>query len=368
MFTPLRLREMETANRVMVSPMCQYAAQDGLISDWHIAHLGSFAVGGAGIVCTEMTNVSADGRISPGCAGMYKPEHMTAWARVVDFVHEYGVAKAAVQLAHAGAKASTRLPWEREKGPLTPEDGGWPVIGPSAIPFEADGPVPKEMNRADMDRVIADFVRATEMADEAGFDMIELHGAHGYLLSSFLSPLMNKRTDEYGGALANRMRFPLEVFDAVRAAWPDEKPICIRLSVTDDVEGGQTVDDTVAVAKALREHGCDIIDCSAGGTAFGVRPAWNTEHQIPIAAQIRRDAGIPTIAVGGIADPGLVNDVIARGDADLCAIGRMHLTDPHFTLRAAAEMGYHDQFWPVRYRGAKMQAEAMAEAQRAAAE
>lgn len=362
MFTPFRLREMETPNRVMVSPMCQFAADDGLIGDWHIAHLGSFAVGGAGIVCTEMTDVSPEGRISPGCAGMYKREHVGAWKRVVDFVHGFGTAKIAIQLAHAGAKASTRIPWEREKGPLTPADGGWQVIGPSAVPFEPDGPVPKEMDRADMDRVIGDFARGAEMADQAGFDMIELHGAHGYLLSAFLSPLMNQRTDDYGGALVNRVRFPLEVFDAVRAAWPAEKPICIRLSTTDSVEGGQTVADTVDVAKAFRAHGCDIIDCSAGGTKFGVRPAWDAETQIPIAAQIRRDAGIPTIAVGGIVGVRQVNQVIAEGKADICALGRMHLTDPHFTLRAAAELGYHDQFWPVRYRGAKMQAEALAEA------
>jgi anthraniloyl-CoA monooxygenase len=364
MFTPFRLRGMETRNRVMVSPMCQFAADDGLISDWHIAHLGAFAVGGAGIVFTEMTDVSADGRITPNCAGIYKPEHAVAWRRVAEFVHGYGAAKFGVQLAHAGPKASVRPPWERDKGPLTEDDGGWRIIGPSPIAYEEGGLVPKEMDRGDMDRVIADFARGARMAEEAGFDLIELHGAHGYLLSAFISPLMNRRTDEYGGSNANRARFPLEVFDAVRAAWPEEKPISVRISATDWIEGGLTPDDAVEIATMFKAHGADIVDASAGNTSTAAKPPHGPTFQAFLAEKIRREAGIATIAVGAITTPEEINSIVGEGRADLCALARMHLTDPHFTLKAAARYGYRDQVWPVRYMGAKMQAEALAEAAR----
>ena len=346
MFTPFRLRGLVLPNRVVVSPMCQYSAEDGTPGDWHLVHLGSRAIGGAGLVMTEMTDVSREGRISPGCAGMYKPEHVTAWKRIVDFVHGASAARIGLQLAHAGRKGSTRRLWEGIDEPLP--EGNWPIISASPIPYFAHSQVPREMDRADMDAVRDDFVRATRMADEAGFDLLELHMAHGYLLASFVSPLTNHRRDEYGGALINRLRFPLEVFDAVRAAWPAARPMSVRLSATDWVEGGLRPAEAVDVARALRAHGCDIVDVSAGNTVAEQAPLHGRLFQTPFSDLIRHAAGIPTMTVGGVASHADVNSIIAAGRADLCVLARAHLYDPYWTRHAAREQGV-ELPWPDQY-------------------
>ncbi len=364
MFTPFRLRSMTLQNRVVISPMCQYSAEEGMPGDWHMVHLGGLAVGGAGLIITEMADISADGRITQGCAGMYDETHVQAWRHIVDFVHSNSHAKICVQLAHAGRKGSTKRPWEGEPDePL--EEGAWQTIAASPIPFHQGGPQPREMDCGDMDRVLADFVRAAGWADEAGFDMIELHMAHGYLLSSFISPLSNQRTDEYGGDLQARMKFPLEVLDAVRAAWPDEKPISVRISATDWVEdGGLTGDDAVQVARLLADHNVDIVDVSAGQTSEDAEPVYGRMFQTPFSDQIRQEAGVPTITVGNITTADQVNTIIASGRADLCALARPHLSDPHFTLRAAAHYGYEQQYWPAQYLAGKAQSEALGGQQR----
>src|SRR5690606_31761096 len=291
MFTPFRLRELVIPNRVVVSPMCQYCAVDGTVGDWHLQHLGSRAVGGAGLVYAEMTDVSPEARISPGCAGLWKEEHAHAWRRIVDFVHGHSPAKIAVQLGHAGRKGSTRFLWEGDSEPL--EEGNWPLVSASPIPYFADrSQTPREMTRADMDEVVADYVRATELAEAAGFDLLEIHMAHGYLLASFVSPLTNRRTDEYGGALADRMRFPLEVFDACRAAWPAHKPMSVRVSAVDWKPGGLGPEDAVEVARMLSAHGCDAIDVSAGQTVPDQQPRYGRLFQTPFADRIRHEAGI----------------------------------------------------------------------------
>jgi anthraniloyl-CoA monooxygenase len=346
MFTPFRLRGLVLPNRVVVSPMCQYSAEDGTPGDWHLVHLGSRAIGGAGLVMTEMTDVSREGRISPGCAGMYKPEHVTAWKRIVDFVHGASAARIGLQLAHAGRKGSTRRLWEGIDEPLP--EGNWPIISASPIPYFAHSQVPREMDRADMDAVRDDFVRATRMADEAGFDLLELHMAHGYLLASFVSPLTNHRRDDYGGALVNRLRFPLEVFDAVRAAWPAARPMSVRLSATDWVEGGLRPAEAVDVARALRAHGCDIVDVSAGNTVAEQAPLHGRLFQTPFSDLIRHAAGIPTMTVGGVASHADVNSIIAAGRADLCVLARAHLYDPYWTRHAAREQGV-ELPWPDQY-------------------
>ena len=346
MFTPFRLRELVLANRVVVSPMCQYSAEDGAPNDWHLVHLGSRALGGAGLVMTEMTDVSREARISPGCAGMYKPEHVAAWTRIVDFVHTRSASKIGMQLAHAGRKGSTKRLWEGIDEPL--EAGNWPIIAASAIPYFPHSQVPKPMDRRDMDQVRDDFTRAARMADEAGFDLLELHFAHGYLLASFLSPLTNTRTDEYGGALANRARYPLAVFDAVRAVWPERKPMSVRISATDWAEGGGTPDDAVELARLLRARGCDIVDVSAGQTVPDQQPVYGRLFQTPFADRIRHEAGIPTMTVGNIASWADVNSIIAAGRADLCVLARAHLYDPYWTRHAAYEQGY-ELPWPDQY-------------------
>jgi len=350
MFTPFRLRGLVLQNRVVVSPMCQYSAEDGLPNDWHLVHLGSRAIGGCGLIITEMTDVSREGRITPGCAGMYKPEHVTAWRRIVDFVHTHSFAKIGIQLAHAGRKGSTRRLWEGIDEPLP--EGNWPLISASPIPYLPHSQVPKEMDRADMDKVRDDFVRAARMADEAGFDLIELHFAHGYLLASFISPLTNRRTDEYGGSIENRMRFPLEIFDAVRAVWPQEKPISVRISATDWVPGGFTAEDAVVVARMLKDHGCDIIDVSAGQTVPDARPQYGRLFQTPFSDRVRHEAEIPTMTVGNISSWSDVNSILAAGRADLCVLARAHLYDPYWTRHAAYEQGY-DLPWPTQYISAK---------------
>ncbi|MEE2968819.1 MAG: bifunctional salicylyl-CoA 5-hydroxylase/oxidoreductase [Pseudomonadota bacterium] len=367
MFTPFQLRGMTVQNRVVVSPMCQYSADDGLVNNWHLVHLGGFAIGGAGLVYTEMTDVSPEGRISHGCAGMYKQEHCEAWAEIVDFVHQNGQAKICLQLAHAGRKASTKLAWEGDNEPLElgGAHGGWQTLAPSAIPYNPGGNVPKEMDRADMDKLRDDFTRAAKWADEAGFDMLEIHMAHGYLLSSFISPVSNQRTDEYGGSLENRMCLPLEILNAVRAAFPDDKPISCRISATDWVgDDGITTDDAVEIAKMLKDHGCDIIDVSAGQTTPDAKPIYGRMFQTMFSDQVRNEADMPTMAVGNITTPNQINTILAAGRADLVALARPHLTDPHFTLRAAAHYGYEPQRWPNQYLSAKSQIARLAVAER----
>src|SRR5262245_22911317 len=348
MFTPFRLRELVLPNRVVVSPMCQYVADDGTIGEWHLVHLGSRAMGGAGLVMAEMTDVSRDARISPWCAGLYKPEHAAAWKRVVDFVHRETPAAIGVQLGHAGRKGATQRLWEGDNEPLA--DGGWPIVSASPIPYFPDrSPVPREMTRADMDGAVADFAQATELAREAGFDLLEVHMAHGYLLASFISPLTNTRTDEYGGPLGNRMRFPLEVFDACRKAWPAEKPMSVRISAVDWSPGGMDPEAAVEVARLLKAHGCDVVDVSAGQTVHDQQPVYGRLFQTPFADRIRHDVGMHTMAVGNISSYMDVNTIIAAGRADLCVLARAHLFDPYWTRHAAWMLGYPLP-WPDPYK------------------
>jgi anthraniloyl-CoA monooxygenase len=347
MFTPFRLRELELVNRIAVSPMAMYSAEDGVAGDFHLVHLGTRAQGGAGLVFTEMTCVTADGRITPGCAGMYMDEHVAAWTRIVEFVHRHTEAKICLQLGHSGPKGSTKLGWDGMDEPL--DEANWEVLGPSAVPWSPNNQVPRSMTRADMDDVLAAFVRATEMAEICGFDMVELHCAHGYLLSAFITPLMNRRTDAYGGALENRLRFPLEVFAAMREVWPRHKPMSVRISATDWVEGGVTGEDSVELAKAFAAAGADVIDVSAGQTSTQARPIYGRMFQTPFADRIRNEAGIATMAVGNIFEPDHVNSIIAAGRADLCCLARPHLADPYWALHAAARLGYDQIAWPVQY-------------------
>ena len=339
MFTPFRLRGMELENRVVVSPMCMYSAHEGIPNDFHFTHYTARAHGGAGLVMTEMTNISRDARITPGCTGMYTPEHLAAWARIVSYVHEHTRAKIGMQLGHAGRKGSTKLMWDGIDRPL--ESGNWPIVAPSSLPYYPDSQVPRALDDGDRAAIVADYVRATRMADEAGFDLLELHMAHGYLLATFLSPLTNQRTDRYGGSRENRMRFPLEVFDAIREAWPAQKPMSVRISCTDWIPGGVDEDDVVALARALKEHGVDIIDCSAGQTTPTSRPPfYGRMYQAYWSDMVRNEVGIPTIAVGNISNADQIDTLVASGRADLCALARPHLADPHFTLNAAIARGW----------------------------
>jgi anthraniloyl-CoA monooxygenase len=348
MFMPFRLRDLVVQNRVVVSPMDMYSAVDGTPGDFHFVHFGSLAMGGAGLVYTEMACVSPEGRITPGCTGLYKPEHVSAWRRIIDFVHANSDAKFAIQIGHAGRKGSTRVAWEGMDKPL--ESGNWEVIAPSAIPYYPFNQTPRAMTRVDMDKVVADFARAARMANEAGADMIELHMAHGYLLSSFITPVANRRTDAYGGSLENRMRFPLEVFDAVRAAWPAAKPISVRISATDWVgEAGINGPDAVEIARMLKNHGCDLVDVSAGQTTPDAKPVYGRMFQTWFSEEVRNEASIATIAVGNITSADQVNTIVAAGRADLVALARPHLSNPHFTLAAAAHYGVDKQRWPVQY-------------------
>jgi anthraniloyl-CoA monooxygenase len=346
MFTPFRVRDLLLPNRVVVSPMSQYSAADGTPNDWHLVHLGSRAVGGAGLVFAEMTDVSAEARISPWCPGLYRPEHAVAWRRIVEFVHDQTPAKIAVQLGHAGRKGSTQRLWEGDSEPLP--DGNWPLVAPSALPYFPHSQVPRAMDPAEMEQVIAEHVRATRLAIEAGFDLLEIHMAHGYLLASFISPLTNRRSDAYGGSLANRMRFPLEVFDAVRAVWPKERPMSVRISAVDWLPGGHEPADAVAVARMLKEHGCDLIDVSAGQTVPDQRPIYGRLFQTPFADRIRHEVGIATMAVGNISSYADVNTILAAGRADLCLLARAHLWDPYWTRHAAYELGVTLP-WPGQY-------------------
>ncbi|WP_019890137.1 bifunctional salicylyl-CoA 5-hydroxylase/oxidoreductase [Streptomyces purpureus] len=352
MFTPFRLRGMTLRNRVVVSPMDMYSAVDGVPGDFHLVHLGARALGGAGLVMTEMVCVSPEGRITPGCAGLYTAEQTAAWRRVTDFVHGRAPGTAlGVQLGHSGRKGSTKLMWEGIDEPL--DTGNWPLVAASPLPYRAGvNQVPHELDRAGLTLVRDQFAAATRRAAEAGFDLLELHCAHGYLLSGFLSPLTNLRTDAYGGSLAGRLRFPLEVFDAVRAQWPDDRPMTVRISATDWAEGGTTPEDAVEIARAFARHGADAIDVSTGQVVPGERPAYGRTYQTPFADRIRAATGIPVIAVGAISSWDDVNSLLLAGRADLCALARPHLYDPHWTLHAAADQGYEGPGapWPAPYR------------------
>ncbi len=347
MFTPFRLRDLVLENRVGVSPMCMYSAVDGTIDDFHLVHLGSRAIGGAGLVMTEMTDVTADGRISPGCAGLYGENHVNAWKRVVDFVHRHSFAKIGIQLGHAGRKGATKEPWFGPDVPLD-SDASWPLLAASAIPWSGVNQIPKAMDRADLDRVKADFVRSTQLADEAGFDIVEVHCAHGYLLSTFLSPLTNHRTDEYGGTLDKRLAYPIEVFRAMRAVWPDHKPMSVRVSASDWIKSGTSLEELVKIGQRFREAGCDIVDVSAGGTVPEQKPLYGRLYQVPFSDLIRNEAGIPTMAVGNIASYTDVNGILAARRADICLIARGHLFDPYWARHAAAHQGYELR-WPKPY-------------------
>src|SRR5579871_2074137 len=355
MFTPFRLRELELQNRIVVSPMDMYSAHDGMPNDFHLVHLGTRALGGAGLVFTEMTCVSREGRISPGCTGMYLPEHADAWKRIVDFVHASSRAKICLQLGHSGPKGSTKLMWDGMDEPLDTDN--WPVVAPSAIPYAPVSQVPAELGRAEMEEIRAAFARAAEMGLAAGFDMLELHCAHGYLLSSFITPLRNRRTDEYGGSLANRLRYPLEVFRSMRAVWPAERPMSVRISATDWVDGGISGDDAVEIARAFKAEGADLIDVSTGQTSPDAKPVYGRMFQTPYADKIRNEVAIATMAVGNITDVDQVNAILAGGRADLVALGRPHLSDPFWTLHAAAQLGYRDADWPLQYLPGKEQLE-----------
>jgi anthraniloyl-CoA monooxygenase len=365
MFLPFRLRGMQLINRVVVSPMAQYRAVDGLPNDWHLVHYGARAAGGAGLLFTEMTCTSADARISPGCTGLWNEAQGAAWRRIVEFVHNETPARFCLQLGHAGRKGSTQLGWQEADHPLS--DANWPLWAPSPLPYlPGISQVPREMAPARMEAVRNDFVRAAMLGAAAGFDMLELHMAHGYLLGSFLSPLTNVRNDEYGGSVQDRLRFPLQVLRAVRAAWPAAKPLSVRLSACDWAEGGSSESDVLFIAKAMAAEGADILDISSGQTVSMQRPVYGRMWQTPLADMVRNLAGVPTIAVGNIFEPDHVNSIIAAGRADLCAIARPHLANPSWTLTAAAAQGYAEQWWPEPYKAAKSQLERAAERSAAA--
>ncbi|MGH8855058.1 MAG: bifunctional salicylyl-CoA 5-hydroxylase/oxidoreductase [Telluria sp.] len=363
MFTPYKVRDVLLKNRVIVSPMAQYSALDGAVGDFHLAHLGARALGGAALVMAEMTCVSADARITPNCPGLYAPEHTAAWKRIVDFVHASSDARIGIQLGHAGAKGSTRPMWDGIDLPL--EEGNWPLVSASPQQYlDGVSQVSVEATPQDLERIKADFVRATQAAHDAGFDWLELHCAHGYLLSSFISPLTNQRRDAYGGSLENRCRYPLEVFAAIRAAWPSGLPISVRLSAHDWVEGGITPDDAVAIARLFKAAGADMIDCSSGQVSKEEQPVYGRMFQTPFADRIRNEAGIPTIAVGSIYEADHVNGIVSAGRADLCAVARPHLANPAWTLNEAARIGYHGAAWPRQYGAGKSQLERNLERER----
>ncbi|MEP1522627.1 bifunctional salicylyl-CoA 5-hydroxylase/oxidoreductase [Ascidiaceihabitans sp.] len=362
MFAPFQLRDMRLKNRVVVSPMAQYKATDGTPGDWHLIHYGERAKGGAGLVYTEMTCTSANGRITPGCPGLYAPEHEKGWARLVDFVHSETDAKICCQIGHAGRKGSTNIGWEGMDTPL--EHGNWPLLSASALPWSVANATPRAMTRADMDSVTAEFVAAAQMADRAGFDMIELHAAHGYLISSFISPLSNIREDAYGGSLDNRMRYPLEVFGAMRKVWPAAKPMSVRISANDWAgDDGLTPQDAVAVAKMFQDAGADIIDVSAGQTSIQGQPVYGRMFQTPFSDRIRNEAGIKTMAVGNIFEADHVNSILMAGRADLVCLGRPHLADPYWTLRTATDLGDRHATWPLPYEAGRDQAWRLADKQ-----
>lgn len=356
MFTPYKVRDLSLHNRIMLSPMAMYSAVDGVPNDFHLVHLGARAAGGAALIFGEMTCVSPDARITPGCLGLWNDAQGVAWRRIVDFVHQGTPAKIGIQLGHAGRKGATRVAWEGIDQPLD-DDDKWPLISASALPYLPHSDVPRAMTRADMDRVIADFVASTRRAADIGFDILELHAAHGYLLSSFLSPLTNHRHDEYGGSHANRARFPLEVFDAIRKVWPAAKPMSVRLSAHDWYEGGNTPDDAAIFARMFKEAGADLIDCSSGQVVDEQKPIYGRLYQTPFSDKIRNETQVATIAVGAISEADHANSIIAAGRADLCAIARPHLADAAFVMHEAAKIGFAGQAWPKQYLSARTQYE-----------
>ncbi len=348
MFAPFKIREMSVENRIVVSPMAMYSAVDGVPNDFHLVHYGERALGGAGLVFTEMTCVSPEGRISPGCTGMWNADHVAAWKRIVDFVHANSKAKICLQLGHSGGKGSTRLGWEGNDVPL--DDGNWPVMAASDVRWSPANQVPTPMSRVNMDMVRDQFVAAVRMGVECGFDMVELHAAHGYLLAGFISPLQNKRTDEYGGSLENRLRYPLQVFAAMRAAWPSDRPMSVRISATDWAgDEGITPQDAVEIGEAFAREGADLIDVSAGQTWAGQQPVYGRMFQTPFSDRIRNEGKLATMAVGNIYEPDHANSILAAGRADLVALARPHLIDPFWTLRAAAALDYRDVHCPPQY-------------------
>ena len=347
MFHPFRVRGLELANRIVVSPMDQYSAIEGVPNEWHLVHLGSRAVGGAGLVMTEMTCVSPEGRISPRCTGLWNREQADAFSRIVDFVHVHTEARIGLQIGHSGRKGSTKLMWEGDSEPLA--EGNWEIMAPSPIRYRPDSQVPREMTRADMDRVRDQHVASARFAGDAGFDLLELHYAHGYLLSSFLTPLANQRSDHYGGSAENRMRYPLEVFEAVREVWPDEKPISVRISATDWVDGGFDGDDAVAFAAKLKERGCDLIDVSTGQTTIDADPEYGRLYQTPYSDRIRNEVGMATMTVGAVSSIDDVHNILVAGRADLCLLARPHIVDPYWTLNAAIDLGYDGHAFPNQY-------------------
>ena len=353
MFVPYDLGPVRVRNRVVVSPMCMYSAEDGTVGDFHLVHLGSRAVGGAGLVMCEMTAVSPTARITPGCAGLYRDEHVEAWARIVRFVRAHSDAKIGIQLGHAGRKGATKRPWEGRPDEPLPEAEAWPILAPSPLPYQPYSRTPKAMAREDMDAVREAYVAAARRALGAGFDVLEIHMAHGYLLASFLSPITNRRDDAFGGDLDGRLRYPLEVFDAVRAVWPKDRALGARISAVDWIEGGNTEEDAVAIARALARHGADFVDVSSGQTDPAQRPEYGRMYQTPFADRIKHEVGIPTITVGAILGWDHVNTIVASGRADLCAMARPHLFDPYLTLHGAAEQGHDDVRWPPQYLAAK---------------
>lgn len=348
MFTPFALRDMKVVNRVAASPMNMYSAgADSVPGDFHLAHLGGFAMGGAGLVFVETTHISPESRITPGCVGIWNDTQMRGWKRIVDFTHANSDAKICLQIGHAGRKGSTRRGWEGMDLPLP--DGNWPLVAPSPLPYRPESATPAEMDEAEMERVKAQFVHGARLAEQAGFDMLEVHMAHGYLLASFISPLTNRRTDRYGGSLEARFAYPLSVFKAARAVWPDHKPMSVRVSATDWAPGGLSDADSLEIAKMLKAAGCDLIDVSTGQTVHEQRPVYGRMYQVPYADAIRHDVGIATMTVGAVTTPDQVNTIVAAGRADIVALGRVHMIDSHFTIRAAAHYGWAGQRWPVQY-------------------
>jgi anthraniloyl-CoA monooxygenase len=356
MFAPFRLRDITLSNRVVVSPMAQYSALDGMPDEWHLVHYGSRALGGAGLIFTEMTCPSAAARITQGCTGLWNKQQTSAWKRVVDFVHQRSAAKICIQLGHAGRKGSTQLGWEKMDMPIEKNRDNWPLISASSLPYKKGvNAKPKEMTRLQMKQVIREFVRSAKYAETAGFDMLELHMAHGYLLASFLSPITNQRKDNYGGSLENRLRFPLELFAAVRKVWPIGKPMSVRLSAVDWIPGGMTADDSVNIAQAFKAAGCDLIDVSTGQTAPEAKPIYGRMYQASFSEQIRLDAGIATMAVGAVTTADQVNTLLISGRADLVALARPHLANPYFTLHAAAQYQQKGVSWPLQYQSGAAQ-------------
>lgn len=351
LFSPIKIKNIELKNRIVVSPMCEYSSEDGFATDWHLVHLGSRAIGGAALIITEANAISAEGRITYGDLGIYKDEHIAKLKQITDFIHQQG-AFAGTQLAHAGRKASHEKPWLGGKQILADHPNGWKSLAPSVVAFADDEQAPLELDKAGIEKVKADFKAATLRTIAAGFDVIELHGAHGYLIHEFLSPVSNHRTDEYGGSFENRIRLLLEIIESVLEVWPKEKPLFVRISASDWTEGGWTADDSVALAKILIDKGVDLVDCSSGGNVATAKIPVKPGYQVEFAEKVKKEGGILTGAVGLITEPEQANAIIEQGQADVVIMAREFLRDPHFPLRAAHQLG-HEVKWPVQYERAK---------------